>query len=275
MKCKKCGAELLDTDHFCINCGMLVDVKIVNCPFCGEKLRDNEKFCHRCGSEIPVPGEEAAKVGTYPNGLNTTEISALSDAVIAAAQMELGEEAEEPEEPVRIKKPGKGAEAASYQRKKSSRQRRGGRVEDSQGTDDLLNKMILGAGMFFLVLVAVGLFLFSRNAGLVPGGNTDEKTQTADGKEEGKGKQERPEKPPGVTEKEEEEEIEEVPEGYVRVTAGTLNIRDGADTSGTQIIGKAKKGDVFPYLSMSDGWYYIQLEDGEGGYVSQDYVVEE
>lgn len=55
MKCKRCGAVLLDTDTFCVKCGQKVGEPMY-CPNCGEQLRDGERFCHKCGS----PVEEAA-----------------------------------------------------------------------------------------------------------------------------------------------------------------------------------------------------------------------
>lgn len=55
MKCRRCGAVLLDTDTFCVKCGQKVGEPMY-CPNCGEQLRDGERFCHKCGS----PVEEAA-----------------------------------------------------------------------------------------------------------------------------------------------------------------------------------------------------------------------
>jgi len=51
MKCKKCGAELLDTDKFCNQCGWKV-VKKRRCPECGAALREGVKFCPECGGMV-------------------------------------------------------------------------------------------------------------------------------------------------------------------------------------------------------------------------------
>ena len=51
MKCKKCGAELLDTDKFCNQCGSKV-VRKKKCPECGAALREGAKFCPECGKTI-------------------------------------------------------------------------------------------------------------------------------------------------------------------------------------------------------------------------------
>ena len=44
MKCQRCGAELLDTDTFCVKCGQKVG-EPARCPVCGEILsqRCNEQ----------------------------------------------------------------------------------------------------------------------------------------------------------------------------------------------------------------------------------------
>lgn len=51
MKCQRCGAELLDTDTFCVKCGQKVG-EPARCPVCGEILREGTKFCHKCGTAV-------------------------------------------------------------------------------------------------------------------------------------------------------------------------------------------------------------------------------
>lgn len=51
MKCQRCGAELLDTDTFCVKCGQKVG-EPAKCPVCGEILREGTKFCHKCGAAV-------------------------------------------------------------------------------------------------------------------------------------------------------------------------------------------------------------------------------
>lgn len=51
MKCKNCGADLLDTDKFCNQCGQKVEEK-TRCPECGEKLREGTRFCPKCGRMV-------------------------------------------------------------------------------------------------------------------------------------------------------------------------------------------------------------------------------
>ena len=61
---------------------------------------------------------------------------------------------------------------------------------------------------------------------------------------------------------------------YVKVTAGTLNIRSGQGTD-TDILGKASQGDKFPYVpeKSSGDWICITYE-GRDAYVSADLVGE-
>ncbi len=57
MKCRKCGAVLLDTDTFCVKCGQKVGGPIF-CLSCGEQLRDEERFCHKCGAPVETAAED-------------------------------------------------------------------------------------------------------------------------------------------------------------------------------------------------------------------------
>lgn len=57
MKCRKCGAELLDTDTFCVKCGQRVEGPML-CSSCGEQLRDGERFCHKCGAPVESAPED-------------------------------------------------------------------------------------------------------------------------------------------------------------------------------------------------------------------------
>jgi len=52
---------------------------------------------------------------------------------------------------------------------------------------------------------------------------------------------------------------------------GFLNVRDDPSTSGKKV-DEVSPGDQFPYTEESDGWYLIQIKDGEEGWVFGDYV---
>ena len=61
---------------------------------------------------------------------------------------------------------------------------------------------------------------------------------------------------------------------YVKVTAGTLNIRSGKSTD-TEILGKATQGDKFPYVpERSSGDWICITYNGQDAYVSADLVGE-
>lgn len=51
MKCRKCGAILVDGANFCCDCGAKVEIEI-NCENCGTKLQPEAKFCFNCGSKV-------------------------------------------------------------------------------------------------------------------------------------------------------------------------------------------------------------------------------
>ncbi len=48
--CKTCGAEILEGNIFCMECGAPVSVN--KCPRCGEILPERAKFCGKCGNKI-------------------------------------------------------------------------------------------------------------------------------------------------------------------------------------------------------------------------------
>ncbi|MGL4345322.1 MAG: family 10 glycosylhydrolase [Cellulosilyticaceae bacterium] len=56
-----------------------------------------------------------------------------------------------------------------------------------------------------------------------------------------------------------------------RVTADTLNVREGARTD-RPVITKLVKKDEVTILSMMPGWYKVRLKDGRTGWASSDYI---
>jgi hypothetical protein len=98
-------------------------------------------------------------------------------------------------------------------------------------------------------------------------------------KEEEEGKEEEEEK------KEEEEEEEPSPTPKPKVTppdkpyievedtpTGWLRVRAEASVNSDELA-KINPGEMYPYLEEEDnGWYKIEYEDGEEGWVSGDYV---
>ena len=60
--------------------------------------------------------------------------------------------------------------------------------------------------------------------------------------------------------------------GYGLVTADTLNVRSGPDTSYSQVV-QLNKGSVVDITGINNGWYKIATMGGYAGYVSSDYLV--
>lgn len=57
-------------------------------------------------------------------------------------------------------------------------------------------------------------------------------------------------------------------EAIVRIThTATLNIRKGPSKD-TKVVGTAHPNDTYKYLSPANGWYAIQMNDGQTGYVA-------
>ena len=49
MKCRKCGAEMMEGALFCMMCGAK---KGRTCTKCGVELPDVARFCFKCGNEV-------------------------------------------------------------------------------------------------------------------------------------------------------------------------------------------------------------------------------
>lgn len=81
MICKKCGAQLNETDAFCPNCGSAVDrdsSDMIFCRKCGSPMNKNALFCPTCGT----PADETQKDRNKPAIIAV--IVVLSIALIAA-----------------------------------------------------------------------------------------------------------------------------------------------------------------------------------------------
>jgi hypothetical protein len=59
--------------------------------------------------------------------------------------------------------------------------------------------------------------------------------------------------------------------GAVRVSQGSVNLRDGAGMN-FQVIGKAQLGDTLNLLAESGEWYYVRTSEGVIGWVSKTLV---
>lgn len=94
MKCSNCGAEVPDTDKFCVHCGNDLEKQrteqsaaVGYCSKCGAPLQKGFKFCVACGAPVPdftsEPTEPPAESGEVPpdgmtfqpNAEDTSEIN--------------------------------------------------------------------------------------------------------------------------------------------------------------------------------------------------------
>ncbi|MDD3369735.1 MAG: zinc-ribbon domain-containing protein [Lachnospiraceae bacterium] len=276
MKCKNCGAELLETDRFCVHCGALVESRIKTCAFCGAELREEEKFCHRCGAEVPVRMamnniQDTGSIHSPINSMDTTEINILSDAVIAATQAQIGgtksvmkkKAVKKPEEDF-LKDdfpeddfpegdiPGKAIDPdEEYDEDFDD-------FDDDDDDDGIMGKLMKFITVIIVLLVAAVAIVFGMKQGIIPTNfyHQNEETQQTD--------------ETSVTGSADEALGDAL--GTVRIVKN-VNVRDGASTNGTNVLGTVLAGEEYPYYKVeSEKWYYIDAGDGLKGYVFRDYI---
>ena len=50
--CRKCGADVLDSDKYCPKCGDSFEEKGIKCPKCSKNNEKSAKFCTKCGHKF-------------------------------------------------------------------------------------------------------------------------------------------------------------------------------------------------------------------------------
>ena len=88
MKCKKCGASMLDTDKFCNQCGWKV-VRKRKCPECGAVLREGVKFCPECGSMVDGEPESGKKVPVREEETSDIPIEDIEQNILSETEREM------------------------------------------------------------------------------------------------------------------------------------------------------------------------------------------
>jgi len=69
-----------------------------------------------------------------------------------------------------------------------------------------------------------------------------------------------------------EETVEEVVKILIKDTpTGWLRVRDKASTAGSEV-GRVEPGDEYELLDEDNGWYKIEYEQGEEGWISAQYA---
>lgn len=304
MKCRKCGADLLDTDTFCVKCGQKVDQPMF-CSSCGEQLRDGERFCHKCGSPVKAAVEDdeipLSKQQTVDIPFDEIEQGILMEAEQAIVKRP-GAQKPERRNPESYRRPR--AEISENNRSSSKRETefyRPGSVrdeeyyEDPDDEDDERYKMPVrqkrrtpplrpryeedyddydedddsDGSKMKVITVILGIVVVA--VALAIGFVLWQRNDTF--------RYERPEEETeqGIVEDgeeggEPENEISADTQGRIQILSN-VNVRNKPTTEGSEVIMVAKTGETYEYYELIDGaWYHIKLDDGGDGYVSEKYV---
>ena len=78
MRCSRCGANVVEGDRFCENCGAPVAVQAGSvCPVCGQQSEPGVRFCQQCGAELsagPQPAQPAQSDDDGPTMLSQSPL---------------------------------------------------------------------------------------------------------------------------------------------------------------------------------------------------------
>lgn len=78
MRCSRCGANVVEGDRFCENCGAPVAVQAGPvCPVCGQQSEPGVRFCQQCGAELsagPQPAQPAQSDDDGPTMLSQSPL---------------------------------------------------------------------------------------------------------------------------------------------------------------------------------------------------------
>lgn len=302
MKCRKCGAELLDTDTFCVRCGQRVDEKMF-CSNCGEELREGERFCHKCGSPVASAAEDdeipVSRQNTVDIPFDQIEQGILLEAKQAIVKRPQTEKAERKEpEGYSI-----GAEeSADYRRElnayrppepdreedyRPKKQRDAGYDERYEVTERMQRRMPprprreedydyddydeededSGDSKMKVITIILGIAVVA--IGLVIGFIFWQRNRTPD---YGQLAQTIGQDGEGAQEGEGDTGLSADTQGRIQILSN-VNVRNKPTTEDSQVLMVAKTGETYEYYELvDDAWYHIKLEDGEEGYVSAEYV---
>ena len=291
MKCKRCGAELLDTDTFCVKCGQKVD-ELPRCPKCGEILREGTRFCHKCGAsvvensdtkqepeddEIPVTGTKTVDIP-----FDLIEKSIIMEAEQAVVKRDFKDIEEKlqrddftkeadtenyPEEGYTEESVDKGYSKREYLKENNQINDFQDVYEEDNPEDDFEDyaeedyadnpkfskKGISISNLTMILGVVILVLLVIVGIVLVKNKLSMQWDRNQD----------------EVVEQQENQVA-----GKIQVLKN-VNIRNQPDTENSSILGVARTGEVYEYYELvNDNWYHIRLNDGSDGYVYKDYVDE-
>ena len=300
MKCRKCGAELLSTDTFCVNCGHKVEPAF--CPSCGEPLREGTKFCHKCGAAVTeddleddaiplvqqntvdIPFEqieqgilfEAAKAANEPPRnlyqkpvIDSEELNGHDGAGDAG---EGGNHTTE--DPFRTND--RYQEKSIYPENNRYQPNDGYQVNSRYQDDDMEEDEEYDdyddeeKGSSFVTKLSVIMGIVILFVALAAAFFYWKNNVGLPEKEQGGEQQEI------TSEDETPKEAEKECQGRIQVIKN-VNVRDNPSTEQSTVLFVAHAGDTFEYYEKDDsGWYHIKIADSEKsyaeGYVYGDYV---
>jgi predicted RNA-binding Zn-ribbon protein involved in translation (DUF1610 family) len=272
MKCTRCGAELLETDTFCPNCGEKVK-KLNICPFCGAELREGTRFCPKCGREVSAADEPEKEAPHVPEDDDIPVVKQMETKDIPFDDIEKNIIFEAAQQ-VKSRDYKSGNKKDAHHRitddrtdaddkrnmEKPDRYREEPEEEsdDDDGGEESVNTMKLPMIIVGILIIAVIAVLFIKMKGVIGGEEPETGTaaatvqQTAGTKAEGDRK---------II-------------GQVEVVSD-VNIRNKPSKDGSEVIDTAKAGEKFDYYGYGDdakNWVWIKLSDGSEGYIYKDFV---
>lgn len=284
MKCRKCGAILIESDTFCSECGEKVSND--KCPSCGEILRPGVKFCSNCGyklnnnsayskeledDEIPITGQ--MKTADIPIDVIEKNILLEAERQVIEEEKKKYESRPLPHDDYEYDDDDIYTQEEYYDEDEDEysdddyyddeyysddEYYEEDDYDEESGEKSLISRLFT-AGMIVLglviVLIIAALFFNNREKG-----NPDENVVTTE------------------TDSENNESSNTTEESFIDVpsTVGTItvvkeaNIRDYPSTENSNVIATGKVGETFEYYGYSENsskWVHIKLNDTTDGYI--------
>lgn len=287
MKCKKCGADMFDTDKFCDQCGWKVEEK-ARCPECGATLREGTKFCPECGRMI---GEDSADGKVYVKEAETADmpIADIEQNIVSMTEREMRisdkdkkpaqrfeYETRRPKKAVPAPEPRKTSKPAPVKKRVYEKWDDDDWEDDDEDEDDGGNFMtIVSVCTAFLILAVAAFLIFTLIRKQPERDNGEIVEDTGDGIDaEDEGQQESDAFASGQDEGTEIDETGSIQSIGTLSIISDVRVRDNPTTEGSNIIKVAKAGETYEYVGTAEdgNWYIIILEDGSTGYVFGEYV---